>query len=112
MKRSGGGAGGAGGMQNLMRQANQMQLKIKKVQEELQTREYEGTAGGGAITVKVRGEHEVIAVKINEEVVKSGDAEMLQDLVLAAVNDALTRAHDTHAAEMQKATGGFNFPGL
>ncbi len=101
-----------GGMQNLMRQANQLQMKIKKVQEELAQREYEGTSGGGAVTVKVKGENQVFALKISDEVMKSGDVEMLQDLVLTATNDALKRARDTHAAEMEKVTGGFNMPGL
>lgn len=101
-----------GGMQNLMKQANQLQLKIKKIQEELATREYEGTSGGGAVTVKVRGETEIIGLKISEDVMKSGDVEMLQDLVLTATNDALKKAKETHAGEMEKVTGGFNFPGL
>ncbi len=101
-----------GGMANLMRQANQLQLKVKKMQEELSTREYEGTSGGGAVTVKVKGETEIISLKINDDVVKSGDVEMLQDLVLTATNDALKRARETHAKEMEKVTGGFNMPGM
>jgi hypothetical protein len=101
------GKGMPSGMHNLMRQANQLQLKIKKVQEELATREYEGTAGGGAVSVRVRGESEVVGLKITEDVVKAGDVEMLQDLVMAAANDALKKAKDTHAAEMEKVTGGF-----
>jgi DNA-binding YbaB/EbfC family protein len=100
------------GMANLMRQANQLQLKIKKAQEELALREYEGTAGGGAVTVVVKGEHEITSLKINEDVVKSGDVEMLQDLVKAAANDALKRAKETHAAEMEKITGGMGLPGM
>ena len=107
-----GGGGGAQGMQNLMRQANQLQMKIKKLQEELNEREYEGTSGGGAVTVKVKGENQMVSMKINEDVMKSGDVEMLQDLVVTATNDALKRAKDTHAAEMEKVTGGFNMPGL
>lgn len=113
MKRSNGGQPGMqGGMANLMRQANQLQMKMKKAQEELALREYEGTSGGGAVTVKVRGEHEVVALKINEDVMKSGDVEMLQDLVLTATNDALKKAKETSAAEMEKLTGGMNFPGM
>lgn len=111
MKRGGGG-GMPGGMQNLMRQANQMQIKMKKVQEELATREYEGTSGGGVVTVKVRGESQLISLKIGDDVMKSGDVEMLQDLILTATNDALKKAKETHAAEMEKVTGGFNMPGL
>lgn len=110
MKGRGGGM--QGGMANLMRQANQLQLKIKKVQEELAEREYEGTSGGGAVVVKVKGESQITSLKISEDVMKSGDVEMLQDLVLTATNDALRTARETHAAEMEKVTGGFNVPGL
>jgi DNA-binding YbaB/EbfC family protein len=113
MKRgAGGGSGMSGGMANLMRQANQLQLKIKKLQEELSEREYEGTSGGGAVTVKVKGENQVLAMKISDDVMKSGDVDMLQDLIVTATNDALKKAKDTHAAEMEKVTGGFNMPGL
>lgn len=110
MKRGGGGM--PGGMQNLMRQANQLQNKVKKLQEELAEREYEGTSGGGAVAIKVRGESQVISLKIADDVVKSGDVEMLQDLIVTATNDALKKAKDTHAAEMAKVTGGFGMPGL
>lgn len=102
----------AGGMQNLMKQANQLQMKIKKLQEELSQRIYEGTSGGGAVTVTIRGEKTFTGVKISEDVMKSGDAEMLQDMILTAANDALKKAGETHAAEMEKVTGGFNLPGL
>jgi nucleoid-associated protein EbfC len=114
MKRGGGAGGGmgGGGMQNLMRQANQLQMKIKKAQEELAQREYEGTSGGGAVSIKVKGESEVLSLKINEDVMKSGDVEMLQDLIVTAANDALKKARETHAAEMEKVTGGFSMPGL
>lgn len=110
MKKGGGGM--PGGMQNLMRQANQMQIKIKKLQEELAEREYEGTSGGGAVSIKVKGESQVVALKISDDVMKSGDVEMLQDLVVTAANDALKKAKETHATEMEKVTGGFNMPGL
>ncbi|MES2854412.1 MAG: YbaB/EbfC family nucleoid-associated protein [Bdellovibrionota bacterium] len=112
MKRGGAPGGMGGSMQNLMRQANQMQIKMKKIQEELAVREYEGTSGGGAVTVKVRGESTIIAMKIDEEVMKGGDVEMLQDMIMSATNDALTKAKSTHAAEMEKVTGGFNMPGM
>ena len=111
MKRGGGGGMG-GGMQNLMRQANQLQMKIKKLQEELDQREYDGTSGGGAVSVKVRGENKIVGLKISEDVMKSGDVDMLQDLILTAANDALKKAKETHAAEMEKVTGGFGMPGL
>lgn len=95
-----------GGMQNLMRQANQLQMKIKKLQEELAERTYEGSSGGGAVSVKVKGENQLIDLQIKEDVVKSGDVEMLQDLILTATNDALKKAKETHNAEMEKVTGG------
>ena len=110
MKGRGGGGGMQGGMANLMRQANQLQLKMKKVQEELAQREYEGTSGGGAVTVKVKGQDQLVSLKISDDVMKSGDVDMLQDMILTATNDALKKAKETHAAEMEKVTGGFNLP--
>ncbi len=110
--RSGGSGGGPMGMQNLMRQANQLQNKIKKVQEELAERTYDGSSGGDAVRVKVKGENSVLAVQISEDVMKSGDVEMLQDLIVTACNDALKKAQETQAAEMEKVTGGFSFPGM
>jgi DNA-binding YbaB/EbfC family protein len=101
-----------GGMAGLMKQANQMQMKMKKLQEELATREFSGTSGGGAVTVKVNGDNKILALTINPEVIKSGDAEMLQDMVVSAVNDALKTAKDTSSAEMSKITGGMNLPGF
>lgn len=106
------GFGGMNGMAGLMKQANQMQMKMKKLQEELATREYTGTAGGGAVTAKVNGENKIITLTINPEVMKSGDTEMLQDLVTAAVNDALKTAKDESSKEMSKVTGGMNIPGM
>ncbi len=105
------GFGGGGGMQQLMRQANQMQSKIKKLQEELATREFEGTSGGDAVKIKVNGANLLTSVTINEEVVKAGDVEMLQDLILTATNDALNVAKKTSDSEMAKITGGFPMPG-
>jgi DNA-binding YbaB/EbfC family protein len=102
---------GGGGMQQLMRQANQMQNRIKKLQEELATREFEGTSGGDAVKIKVTGANSLTAVTIDPEVVKAGDIEMLQDLVLTAVNEALATAKKTSDAEMAKITGGFPMPG-
>ena len=104
--------GFGGGMQQLMRQANQMQAKMKKVQEELASREFEGTAGGGAVNVKVNGDQKGLAIEIQPDVMEAGDLEMLQDMILAAVNDALTTAKDTSNKEMEKVTGGVNMPGM
>lgn len=104
--------GFGGGMQNLMKQANQMQAKMKKVQDELAAREYEAQAGGGGISVKVNGDNQMTSITINPEVLEGGDAEMLQDLVMAATNEALKLAKETHQKEMAKITGGFNMPGM
>ena len=107
-----GGGGGLGGMANLMKQANQMQMKMKKLQEELATREFSGTAGGGAVTVKVNGDNKVLAITINPDVISSGDVEMVQDLIVAATNDALKSAKEESSREMSKVTGGLNIPGM
>ncbi|MBS1968895.1 MAG: YbaB/EbfC family nucleoid-associated protein [Bdellovibrionales bacterium] len=104
--------GFSGGMAQLMKQANQMQGKMKKVQEELAKAEYEGTAGGGVVTVKVNGEYKMTSLIIKEDVIKSGDVEMVQDLVLAATNEAVKIARETSQKEMEKVTGGMNIPGL
>lgn len=103
---------GMNGMAGLMKQANQMQIKMKKLQEDLATREFTGTSGGGAVTVKVNGENKVLSLTVNPEVMKSGDVEMLQDMVMSAVNDALKTAKDTSSQEMAKITGGMNIPGF
>ncbi len=103
--------GFGGGLQQLMKQANQMQIKMKKVQEELATRSFEGTSGGGAVLVKVSGDNKIAAITINPEVMSSGDVEMLQDLILTAANDALKLAKSTSEQEMQKVTGGM-MPGM
>ncbi len=101
-----------GGMAQLMKQANQMQMRMKKVQEEMAKREFEGTSGGGAVKVKVNGEHLIVGLTIDPEVIKSGDAEMLQDLILTATNDAIKTAKDTNNKEMEKVTGGMPVPGM
>ena len=101
-----------GGMAQLMKQANQMQMKMKKTQEELAKNEYESTSGGGAVKVKVNGANQVVSMTIDPEIFKAGDAEMLQDMILSATNDALKTAKDTSAKEMEKITGGMNIPGM
>lgn len=103
--------GFGGGLQQLMKQANQMQMKMKKVQEELATRTFEGTSGGGAVTVKVSGNNLISAITIKPDVMSSGDVEMLQDLILTAANDALKTSKATSEQEMQKITGGM-MPGM
>ena len=104
--------GFGGGMAQLMKQANQMHMKMKKAQEELATRSFEGTSGGGAVKATVSGDTKLTALTIDAEVIKGGDAEMLQDMVIAAVNEAIKTAKDTSAKEMEKITGGMGVPGL
>ncbi|WP_041578097.1 YbaB/EbfC family nucleoid-associated protein [Bdellovibrio bacteriovorus] len=101
-----------GGMAQLMKQANQMQMKMKKAQEELAKVEYEASSGGGAVKVKVNGDHLITALTIDPEVLKAGDVEMLQDMILSATNEAVKTARDTSAKEMEKITGGLNIPGM
>jgi len=103
---------GGGNMQQLARQAQKLQQQMNKVQEELETREYEASAGGGMVTVKVSGKKELIALEIKPEAVDPEDVEMLQDMVIAAVNEALRSATETMEREMGKLTGGLNMPGL
>src|SRR5215475_2886551 len=97
--------GFGGGMQNLMRQANQMQARMKKVQDELATKEFEGTSGGGAVKVIAFGNQTIKAVEIQADVISAGDKDMLQDLVVTAVNEALRVAKTTSEQEMAKITG-------
>ena len=101
-----------GNMASLMKQAQAMQEQMTKIQEEAASKQVTGTAGGGIVTVTVTGGMQVVSVKIDPEVVKSGDVEMLQDLVVAASNDALRKAHEMMAEEMKSVTGGLKIPGL
>ncbi len=100
------------GMGNMMKQAQKLQSKMLKMQEELASRTVETTAGGGMINVVANGRQQIISITIDKEVVDPEDVEMLQDLVLAAVNDALNKAQEMVASEMGKLTGGMNIPGL
>ncbi|MCB0378021.1 MAG: YbaB/EbfC family nucleoid-associated protein [Bdellovibrionales bacterium] len=106
------GKGRGNSMQNLIRQANQMQAKMKKLQEELAEKEYSAQTGGGAVKVTVKGENNISALQIDPEIFKEGDAEMLQDMIITALNEALTTAKTDQEAEMEKVTGGMNIPGL
>ncbi len=101
-----------GGMAQLMKQANQMQLKIKKTQEEIAQRAFEGTAGGGAVKVTVNGDHLLQSVFISPDLLKSQDAEMIQDLILVASNEAIKAAKEVMSKEIEKIGGGINLPGL
>lgn len=98
-----------GNMANLMKQAQRMQRQMEESQKELETKEFTATAGGGAVEVTVSGKKEVIKVKLTEEVVDPEDIEMLQDLIVAATNEALRQAEEANAAVMNKMTGGLGF---
>ena len=99
-------------MGNLMKQAQQFQAKMAKLQEELGEKTVEASAGGGMVSVIANGRQEIISINIETEVIDPDDAEMLQDLILAAVNDALAKAQEMVGSEMSKLTGGLNIPGL
>ncbi len=104
--------GMGGNMQQLARQAQKLQQQMTKMQEELEEREYEAAAGGGVVTAKVNGKKELLALTIKPEAVDPDDVEMLQDMVMAAVNEALRTATETSEREMSKITGGMNLGGL
>ena len=108
MAKRGGFPGGAmpGNMSNLMKQAQRMQRQMEESQKELETKEFTATAGGGAVEVTVSGKKEVLKVKLSDEVVDPEDIEMLQDLIVAATNEALRKADEENAAMMNKMTGG------
>jgi DNA-binding YbaB/EbfC family protein len=97
---------------NIMNQAKMMQNKLAQIQEEMGNKTVEASSGGGMVTVTANGRQEVLSVKIEPEVVNSDDVEMLQDLIQAAVNDALRKAQELVAQEMAKVTGGIKIPGL
>jgi DNA-binding YbaB/EbfC family protein len=99
-------------MANLMKQAQAMQAQMAKLQEEAATKTVTGTAGGGMVSVMANGGMEIVSVVINPEAMNGGDVDMLQDLVLAASNDALKKARDMMADQMKSVTGGMNIPGL
>ncbi len=112
MARGGGFPGMGGNMQQLARQAQKLQQQMMKVQEEVEAREFTASAGGGAVSVTVNGKKEVLSLAIKPEAVDPDDVEMLQDMVLAAVNEALREAGETVEREMGKLTGGMGIPGL
>lgn len=107
-----GGFPGMGNMGNMMKQVQKMQKQMTEMQKELEEREVEASAGGGAVTVRVNGKKEILAIEIDKDVVDPDDVEMLQDLIMAATNEALRNADEMVNREMQKITGGMNIPGL
>lgn len=108
----GGFPGGGANMQQMMRQAQKMQQEMQKVQEELAQKEVEASAGGGAVKVVVSGNKQIKSIEIQPEVVDPDDIEMLQDLVQAAVNEALNQMEELSQKEMSRFTGGMNLGGL
>ena len=111
-KRGGfpGGMGGFGGlnMNQLMREAKKMQADMEKSQEELQAKDFESTAGGGAVSVKITGSKQIKELKISKDVVDPDDVEMLEDLVLTCINDAIRKVDEAQSAQF----GKYNIPGL
>ena len=100
------------GMNDMIRQAQMMQKKMAQLQEEMATKTVEASSGGGMVTVVANGSQEVLNIAIDKTVVDPNDVEMLQDLVLAAVNDALKKAKEMQQAEMSAITGGLKIPGM
>lgn len=97
---------------DLMRQAKKMQQEMAKIQEETKKKTVEASAGGGMVSVTANGGMEIVSIKIEREVVNPDDIEMLQDLIIAAANEALRRAQQMVNEEMSKVTGGLNLPGV
>ena len=97
---------------NIMKQAKKMQERMVELQEELAAKTVEATAGGGMVSVTVNGKFEILSLKIEKEVVNPDDVEMLQDLIIAAVNEGIRKAQEMAASEMGKITGGMQIPGL
>ncbi len=115
-KKSGGGsksgALGGGGIQKQLQQMQAMQRRMEAMQAELEEKEISTTSGGGAVSVTVNGKKEIVDLKIDRDVVDPDDVEMLQDLVVAAVNEAIRQVEEMSNNEMSKLTGGLNIPGL
>ncbi len=105
------GMGGAN-MNNMLKQAQKMQQNMLKMQEEIEKEEFEASAGGGAVTVKMSGKKELTSVSIKPEAVDPDDVEMLEDLILTAVNDVLSKVDSANASKMNSITGGLNIPGM
>ncbi|MBE0596151.1 MAG: YbaB/EbfC family nucleoid-associated protein [Desulfuromonadales bacterium] len=100
------------GLGNIVKQAQMMQQKMAKMQQELESREMEASAGGGMVTAVVNGKQKLVSLRIDPSAVDPQDVEMLQDLVVAAVNEAVKKSQDMVQEEMGKVTGGFNLPGM
>ena len=103
---------GGGNMNAMLQQAQKMQEEMQSLQEDLDAREYDVSAGGGAVSIKINGKKQILALDIDPEIVDPDDIETLSDILIAAVNEAIKRVDDTSAAEMQKITGAFGMPGM
>jgi len=99
--------GGMGNLNQLMKMAKQLQQQAAKIKEEIENKEFVGTAGGGAVKVVAKGSGDIVSVEISDELVKGGDKEMIQDLIVVAANQALRQGREELARELQKVTGGF-----
>ena len=102
----------SGGMGNLLKQAQDMQARMAKIQDELANKTVQGSSGGGMVQVTVNGQFNLTAVKIEAAVINGDEKDMLEDLILAAVNDGMRKARELVSTEMGKLTGGFKIPGL
>ena len=103
---------GAGNMQDMLRQAQKLQEDMAALESELETREYEVSAGGGAVTVKISGKKQILSLDIQPEIVDPDDIETLSDILVAAVNEAIRKVEDTSNEEMSKVTGALGMPGI
>ena len=99
-------------MQQMMKQAKMMQKKMAEVQEELKNMEFEASAGGGAVKAKVNGDQEILEIKLNNEMIDADDMDMVEDMVMVAINDALKQSKDESKNKMAGLTGGMNIPGF
>ena len=104
--------GGPTNMQGMLKQAQKMQEDMAALQEDLDSREYEVKAGGGAVTVRINGKLEVLSIDVSEEIVDPDDIETMTDVLVAAVNEAIKKVNETNSAEMGKITGSLNMPGM
>ena len=103
---------GGANMNQILKQAQKMQEEMQKAQAELEAKEVEASVGGGVVTAKVNGKKEVVSIEIKPEVVDPDDIEMLQDLIMSAVNQAMKQIDDIQASQIGRLTGGMNMPGL
>ena len=106
------GLGGQQNMNSMMKQVQKMQEDMAALQADLETREYDVSAGGGMVTVKINGKREILAIDIKPEIVDPDDIETLSDVVTAAVNEAIKKVDSASESEMSKLTGGINLPGM